>query len=155
VELTLGLVCDDARITEQGKLDVRGVFNDLFAPGFPAKQDRMVLVMGLEWDRGDDGRYTFRVDLEDPSGRPVLTLEGHTDVDRRTPDRPPARTRLVMPLEEVVFTRPGRYRFVLRMKGSQLPGPALHVIEADAAPEETSVPAVESAGPEPGEKKSP
>ena len=131
MELTTALVCDDARATEDGKLDVHGVFNDLFATGFPAKQERMVLVMGIEWDRTDQGRHTFRVDLEDPSGRPTLTLEGHTDVDRRTPDRPPARTRLIMPLEDVVFPRPGAYRFVLHMKGKQLPGPAVHVLVAE------------------------
>jgi hypothetical protein len=134
VELTMALVCDRARATEDGKLDVHGVFNDLFAPGFPAKQPRMMLVMGIEWDRADDGRYKFRVDLEDPSGRPTLTLEGHTDVDKRTPDRPPARTRLIMPLEEVVFPVPGAYRFMLRMKGKELRGPALHLFKAETAP---------------------
>jgi hypothetical protein len=134
VELTMALVCDRARATEDGKLDVHGVFNDLFATGFPAKQQRMMLVMGIEWDRSDDGRYKFRVDLEDPTGRPTLTLEGHTDVDKRTPDRPPARTRLIMPLEEVVFPVPGTYRFVLRMKGTQLQGPALHAFLKEAPP---------------------
>jgi hypothetical protein len=134
VELTMALVCDRARATEDGKLDVHGVFNDLFATGFPAKQQRMMLVMGIEWDRTDDGRYKFRVDLEDPTGRPTLTLEGHTDVDKRTPDRPPARTRLIMPLEEVVFPVPGTYRFVLRMKGTQLQGPALHAFLKEAPP---------------------
>jgi hypothetical protein len=134
VELIMALVCDRARATEDGKLDVHGVFNDLFATGFPAKQQRMMLVMGIEWDRSDDGRYKFRVDLEDPTGRPTLTLEGHTDVDKRTPDRPPARTRLIMPLEEVVFPVPGTYRFVLRMKGTQLQGPALHAFLKEAPP---------------------
>jgi hypothetical protein len=132
--MTMALVCDRARATEDGKLDVHGVFNDLFAPGFPAKQPRMMLVMGIEWDRTDDGRFKFRVDLEDPTGRPTITLEGTTDVDKRTPDRPPARTRLIMPLEEVVFPMPGEYRFMLRMKGTQLKGPALHVLLKEAAP---------------------
>jgi hypothetical protein len=134
VELTLALVCDRARATEDGKLDVQGVFNDLFAPGFPAKQNRMMLVMGIEWDRADDGRYKFRVDLEDPTGRPTITLEGHTDVDKRGPDRPPARTRLIMPLENIVFPIPGAYRFMLRVKGSQLQGPTLHLFQSEAPP---------------------
>jgi hypothetical protein len=130
----MAVVCDRARATEDGKLDLHGVFNDLFAPGFPAKQPRMMLVMGIEWDRTDDGRFKFRVDLEDPTGRPTLTLEGHTDVDARTPDRPPARTRLIMPLEEVIFPVPGAYRFKLRMKGKELLGPALHLFVAETAP---------------------
>lgn len=130
MELILALVCDDARATPEGKLDVQGVFHDLFAPGFPARQDRMVLVLVLEWDRGEAGRYDFRVDLLDPAGRPSVTVEGHTDVDARSPDRPPARTRLVMPLEQVVFPRPGRYAFAVTVRGRRLPGPVLHLLEA-------------------------
>lgn len=135
MELLLGLVCDDARTTPEGKLDVEGVFNDLYAPGFPAKQDRMVLVLAVEWDREDEGRFQFRVDLVGPPDKPSLTVDGHTDVDRRPPDRPPARTRLVMPLEEVVFPEPGRYRFQVRMKGQTFQGPSLHLVERDEPPE--------------------
>ena len=130
MELFVGLVCNGASLSPEGKLDVQGAFNDLFAHGFPAKQERMTLVLGMEWDREDDGRYQFRVDLEDPSGRPILTLDGHTDVDRRPADRPPPRTRLIMPLQNVIFPQPGRYRFMVRLKGTQLAGPALHLLEA-------------------------
>ncbi len=140
----MALVCEDARTTPDGKLDIHGIFNDLFAPGFPARQARMVLVMGIEWDRKDDGRYQFLVDVEDPTGRPILTLDGHTDVDRRAPERPPARTRLIMPLEQVVFPQPGAYRLVLRMKGTRLEGPALHVLLADDASE--AQPGTDAAG---------
>lgn len=128
MELTLALVCDDARTTTDGKLDVHGVFNDLFAPGFPARRDKMVLVVGIEWEREDSGRFQFKVDLVDPSGRPTLTLDGQTDVDQRPPHRPPARTRLIMPLENVVFVAPGSYRFTIRVKGKELAGPVLHVL---------------------------
>lgn len=134
MELLLGLVCDDARTTDEGKLDVQGIFNDLFAPGFPAKQERMVLVLAIEWDRRDQGRFQFRVDLKGPDGRPSLTVDGHTEVDRRPPERPPARTRLVMPLEDVIFPEPGKYRFEVRMKGETFPGPALHLVEQETAP---------------------
>ncbi|NIP56489.1 MAG: hypothetical protein GWM92_00145 [Gemmatimonadetes bacterium] len=135
MELLLGLVCDDARTTPEGKLDIEGVFNDLYAPGFPAKQDRMVLVLAVEWDREDQGRYNFRVDLQGPDDRPSLTVDGHTDVDRRPPERPPPRTRLVMPLEDVVFPAPGRYRFQVRMKGRTLEGPSLNLVETEGAPD--------------------
>ncbi len=131
MELILGLVCDDAFVTDDGKLDVHGIFNDLYAPGFPARQDRMVLVMAVEWDREDQGRFQFRVDLEGPDGRPSLTVDGQTEVDPRPEDRPPPRTRLVLPLEDVVFPVPGRYRFAVRLKGRTHPGPSLHLVHRD------------------------
>ena len=134
MQLLLALVCDDARLNPEGKLDVHGVFNDLYAPGFPARQDHMVLALVVEWDREDEGRHRFRVDLADPSGKPTLTVEGYTDVDRRPDDRPPPRTRLLMPLEEVVFPQPGEYTFRIRVKGRELCGPSLYLVEADEAP---------------------
>ncbi|TVR64945.1 MAG: hypothetical protein EA422_05235 [Gemmatimonadales bacterium] len=113
-------------------MDIHGIFNDLIAPGFPAKQERMVLVTTISWDRTDQGRNKFKVDLVGPDGRPSLTVDGHTDVDPRPAHRPPPRTRLVLPLEEVVFPRPGEYRFEIRVKGKRLPGPSLFVMEAES-----------------------
>ncbi|HSG08101.1 MAG TPA: hypothetical protein VLA36_07080 [Longimicrobiales bacterium] len=134
MQLLLALVCDEAGLNPEGKLDVHGVFNDLYAPGFPAKQDRMVLALVVEWDREDQGRFRFRVDLEDDTGKPTLSVEGYSDVDARPADRPPPRTRLVMPLEEVVFPRPGAYTFRLSMKGQTLQGPSIYLVEASEAP---------------------
>ena len=105
MQLQLALICDHAEQTADGKLDVRGVFNDLAAPGFPAKHD-MVLVMNVEWSRDDIGHYDFDVNLTGPSGQSTMTIQGHSEVDRREPDRPPARTQIVMPLREVVFPEP-------------------------------------------------
>ena len=136
MELYLSLACDSAKQASSGtKVDVQGAFNDLFAPGFPAVQSRMVIVAGLEWDRSDDGNFRFRVDLLDPSDKPCLTVEGETRVDPRAPDRPPARTCLIMPVENVVFPVPGRYRFSVRAKGRVIKGTALHLLhDPDTAP---------------------
>ncbi len=136
MELYLSLVCDSARQAESGtRIDVQGAFNDLFAPGFPAVQGRMVIVAGIEWDRTDEGSHRFRVDLLDPSKKPCLTVEGETQVDPRAPDRPPARTCLIMPVENVVFPVPGKYRFSVRAKGRVFKGSALQLfLDPNAAP---------------------
>ena len=135
MELQLALVCDHAKTTDDGKLDVHGIFNDLYAPAFPALQDHMVLVLALEWSRSDSGRYRFRVELTDPDGKPTLSVEGHTDVDSRPEDRPPARTRLMLPLEKVVFPKPGAYKFKVQLKGKWHEGPSLHLMQGAAPPD--------------------
>ncbi len=124
-------LCDRAAASPEGKLDIHGAFHDLYAPGFPARQERMVLVLVLEWDRTDSGHYTFRVDVTGPRGRRVLTVEGRSEVAPRPGDRPPPRTRLVMPLEDVVFPERGRYDFRVTAKGRKLKGPVLYLIEAE------------------------
>ncbi len=121
-------ICDHAAASSGGKLDIRGIFHDLYAPGFPARQEQMTLVLVLEWDRRDSGRYNFRVDVRGPAGKPALTVEGHSEVAPRPADRPPPRTRLVMPLKNIVFPEPGRYDFRITAKGRALRGPVLYLI---------------------------
>ncbi|HEX9886698.1 MAG TPA: hypothetical protein VGA70_09425, partial [Longimicrobiales bacterium] len=119
-ELVLAFVCQEAGPDAEGRLDARGIYHDLFAPGFPARQERMVLVALLEWDRADHGRFQFRMDLVGEDGKEAVTLNGHTDVDARRADQPPARTQLIMPLDNVVFREPGAFRLRVRVKGRDL-----------------------------------
>jgi hypothetical protein len=113
MELKLAVTCDDARQRPDGKIDVQGLFNELSAPGFPAMQERMTAIFIVEWSDEEAGEQAIRADLVDASGQRVLTIQGHTQVTERGPDRAPPQTRLVMPLERVVFPAPGRYTFQL------------------------------------------
>lgn len=129
MQLTLSLACDAATLRPDGKLDIVGVFNELNAPGFPAAQDRMTVVFVMEWERDVEGSVPFRADLVDDAGQKMLTIQGHTDVHASRNGAPPATTRLVMPLERVVFPHPGRYRFVLTARGHRAEGIRLHLVE--------------------------
>ena len=137
MHLRFSAICEDARPTPDGKVDVHGVYHDLSAPGFPAQQDRLVLVLVIEWDRADAGRYLFKADLEDDEGEISLTVEGETEVHRPPPDQPPARSQLVMPLEGVVFPHAGQYTFRLKVKGQVLDGPGIFLMEVAADPAQT------------------
>lgn len=133
--LRLSAVCEAARERPDGRLDLAGVFNELSAPGFPAMQDRMTAVFIIEWEPDDAGRLPLRADLIDEAGRKVLTIQGHTDVEARGAGRAPAQTRLVMPLERVIFREPGRYRFELLAGGHSVEACSFHVGEAPAEPD--------------------
>lgn len=111
--LRLAAVCEGAHERPDGRLDLTGIFNDLSAPGFPAMQERMTVVFVVEWEADEEGELPLRADMIDESGRKLLTIQGHTQVEARSTDRSPPQTRLVMPLENVVFPRAGRYRFEL------------------------------------------
>jgi hypothetical protein len=128
VELS-AFICGDARIAHDGRLDLVGVFNELYAPGFPARHARLVLAAVLVWDAAERGAIEFRVDLEDPGGASVFTVEGRTDVTGRGERGPPPKTQLVLPLHDVMFPSAGRYRFVLRYAGQRVYGPTLYVCE--------------------------
>jgi hypothetical protein len=117
MNLVLALLCDEVRERTDGKLDVLGVFSELSAPGFPAIQQRMTAVFVLEWNRDEAGTQAFRADLVEDSGRRILTIEGETTVATHSEGRPPPRTRIAMPLENVVFPSAGAYHFELVAAG--------------------------------------
>lgn len=127
MKLILSAACDEARARPDGRLDLIGVFDELHAPGFPAAQDRMTVVFVMQWSASERGRHEFHADLIDEDERKVLTIEGHTDVADGPDPLSRPRTRLVMPLERVVFPRPGEYRFVLHVADTIIPALTLFV----------------------------
>lgn len=129
--LRLSAVCEAARERPDGRLDLVGVFNELSAPGFPAMQEHMTAVFVVEWDEDEAGRQPLRADMVDASGRKLLTIQGHTDVDSRGSERAPSQTRLLMPLEKVIFPKPGRYRFELLAGGHSVEACSFFVGEVE------------------------
>ena len=123
------LHCEHAEARQDGRLDVHGVFHQLYAPGFPAKQDRMVLALAIEWDTEGAGRREFRLDLNDPNENPCLTISGHTDVGDRAKAEAPPQTRLILPMEDVVFPLAGTYLFQLTVGEDKQPVAPLHLVE--------------------------
>ncbi len=124
------LFCNHAETGADGRLTIHGVYNELYAPDFPARQDRIVLVGILEWDRTVSGRQPFRFDLKGPDGSVVITVDGHTEVRIASENQPPAKTHFVFPLENLVFTEPGEYFTYVEIGGKTWQGPSLYVAKA-------------------------
>ena len=94
--------CEHAQTNPNGKLDLHGIYNELHASAFPARQDHLILAGIVEWNRDDRGKLPFKIDLMDPDGSEIFTIDGHTEVDARPPTRPPAKTHLILPLENLI-----------------------------------------------------
>lgn len=129
MKVLYALLCEDASMRPDGRVDLHGVFHHLFAPGFPAQQDRMTLVAVLEWSAEEAGRVNFKIDVLDPASSPVGTINGHTEVGTPRPMEPPQQTRLVMALDNVVFPVEGTYHFELSVGDRRERIALLHLIE--------------------------
>lgn len=136
MKLVLSVFCEAAMERPDGKLDVRGVFHELSAPGFPARQDRMTAVFVVEWAPEEAGRQPLRADLVDTDGTRVLTIQGHTEVSAGREGMPLPQTRLIMPMEGVIFPHAGRFTFELVAGGGTVPACTVHLVqrEPDADP---------------------
>ncbi len=111
-------------------MDIHGVFNELLAADFPARQDRMVLAGVIEWQREIQGQVPFKMDLMDPGGMSIFTIEGHTDFEPQPATRAPAKTEFVLPLTNVMFPAPGRYQMRIDINGEELSGPSIHLMRS-------------------------
>lgn len=134
MNLRLAVFCDEARERPDGRLDLAGIFDELAAPGFPAMQERMTVALVLEWAPDEQGRQPLRADLVDDQGTRVLTIQGHTDVAMHADQRRPARTRLILPLERVIFPHDGPYHLDLIAAGDTTRACSLHVMEHAGEP---------------------
>ena len=124
------LFCTDAGAEPDGKLGIHGIFNELLAPDFPARQDKMILVGIIEWQRDLEGRIPFTVNLNDPDDLSIFSIEGHTDVETRPASKAPAKTQLILPLKKVMFPVPGHYRVQININGTELAGPSMHLMRS-------------------------
>jgi hypothetical protein len=129
LRLLYAVNCEQADARADGRLDIHGIFHQLYAPGFPAKQDRMVLALAVEWEEENPGPRTFKIDLVDPSGSPALTISGETEIVPRNDGEAPPRTLIVLPMEEVIFPAAGTYFYELEVDGRITRSTPLHLIE--------------------------
>lgn len=124
--------CEHAATGPDGKLNIEGIYNELYAADFPAMQDTLELAGMLEWRRDTEGVQPFTIHLLDPGDKPMFTIKGQTEVDARIEGRAPAKTHLIFPLENLVFVKPGRYRVVMKFNDGELAGPSLHLLRSSS-----------------------
>ncbi|HSU16275.1 DUF6941 family protein [Longimicrobium sp.] len=132
MKILYALLCESAQERPDGRLDVHGVFHQLYAPGFPAQQERMTFAVALEWEAHERGRIEFSIELVDPARSPVLSITGHTEVAEQQPMQGPPQTRVVMPLDNVVFPAEGTYAFELVVDGERQRLTPLHLLKDTA-----------------------
>lgn len=131
MKVLYSLIAEDARLRHDGRMDVHGIFHELYAPGFPARQDRLTLVTTIEWDATERGDIDFSVNLLDPDGSPVLTINAQTQVEDRYAVHRPARTQMAIPMDAVVFPRSGAYVFELTVGEARQALAPIYLIEED------------------------
>jgi hypothetical protein len=113
MRLILLLAADYANITRDAKLNVMGVFNEIRAAAFPARQSSMHLVVKLGAELGEDGQTRqLTVKLRDADGATVMSLTGPVEIPKGEQGVRP-EVNAILELKDIVFPRPGSYQFVV------------------------------------------
>ena len=129
MKVLYSVIAEDAQLRHDGRMDVHGIFHELYAPGFPAKQDRLTLVTTIEWDATERGAIDFTVNLLDPQRAPALTINAQTQVEDQYAVHRPARTQMAIPIDGLVFPIAGSYEFQLTVGEHTEPLTPIYLIE--------------------------
>jgi hypothetical protein len=126
----MALIADEANISQEGKLNVLGVFDRIAAPTYPMVHPKMVFVFRIEAGYGDGGRAVpVRVRLIDADGEALFEAGGEIVAPEVEPGDF-ATAHQLFNLLGVRFPQPGMYKFVINL--------------GDLAPHETPVAAVQA-----------
>ncbi|HJQ85319.1 MAG TPA: hypothetical protein VKA21_14635 [Candidatus Binatia bacterium] len=114
----LAVLADGANVSREGKLNLLGIFDTIFARTFPTTHPQMQLVLRFEADPAESGSArTVEVQLVAPDGRVVLRLPGSMTVPARgTAER--VRMDQVLTLNGVQLEAAGRHRFQVLVDGA-------------------------------------
>jgi hypothetical protein len=117
MELTLALLADYANMTREGKLNLMGIFNRVFAPSFPAHHLEMRLVMKFSAPPGETGtKKNVVVKLLNADGKLVLQTAGDVTIPEESSS---VTFELVhiLDLRLTPFEKPGQYAFHILVNG--------------------------------------
>jgi hypothetical protein len=77
VDVSLAVLADYANVSREGKLNIMGIFDRVFARQLPGQFPPMQLVVRLEARFAELGRnHTMQVQLRDPDGEVVFDIGG-------------------------------------------------------------------------------
>ena len=128
MDVNLALVADYANVSQDGKLNIMGIFQEVNPPFLPFQLPQMYLVISFEAGPAEfDSVKNIRVALLDNDGNELLALVGQVQVPR--PPRPGRRAFInqVVGLNGVRFVRPGDYEFSILIGGETRGTTPVHV----------------------------
>ena len=134
--IPMALLADEANVSQEGKLNVLGVFDRLAAPTFPTVHPKMVFVFRIQSEYMDTGRsFAVRLRLMDEDGQ-VLFEAGGDLVPPAVAPGDFASANQIFTLVGITLPRAGHYKFVLNVGDLPPHETPLVLLEAPWAPPE-------------------
>jgi hypothetical protein len=80
MQISFALFADAANLSQEGKLNVLGVFGAVQVAALPAVHPRAHLVVGLRGGRGDAGAHQVTLQWRNPAGTELWSTAGNLDI---------------------------------------------------------------------------
>ena len=118
MEKQLALIADSANISVEGKLNILGEFDTVFATSEPVTHPALWFIAKLSFGSADAGKHNFLLRLVDDDGNTILApLTGVLEIQAPgvgfSGDR--ASLPVIIGAQNITLPRFGRYTFELRV----------------------------------------
>lgn len=111
----MAILADEANVSQEGKLNVLGIFDRIAAAGFPTVHPKMVFVFRVQAEFGDSGQlFPVHVRLMDEDGETLFEATGELGAPRVGPGEFLSSNQ-VFALVGTRFPRAGSYKFVVNV----------------------------------------
>jgi hypothetical protein len=120
MQLRIAALADYTNITDNGKLNILGIFSQIHAERVPATHAQMQLVLQFAFEPFESGDKTIRIALQDADAQELLSMEGTIQLAQpHSPD--PIVVNQIVVLQNVTFPNFGSYEFVIQVDGETIP----------------------------------
>lgn len=126
MHLSFAVFADAANLSQEGKLNVLGVFDALQVGGFPAVHPRATLVVRLKGGREDAGSHSVRMQWINPRGQELWQSTGQIDIGIPPNEVVDLDLPLIAQID-LPLDGPGRYQMTVSVDDVVTTQLALHV----------------------------
>ena len=116
----LAALCDAANMSANGKLNILGEFDTLFARQVPAVHPCLVFVAKLKTGERDVGAHTFHLRVVDDDMNLVTSLDGQFDVRGQPVPGIESGFPVILQITNAAFGAYGSYMFELRVDNTKM-----------------------------------
>jgi hypothetical protein len=132
MKLEIFALCD-AATDQNGKLNILGAFDTIFAPQLPLVYQNCAVAAKMRWDKTEEGRKQIRISFSDPDGRAVIpALDAPIEV--RVPDNAhditTSATNFVVTIQQIKLERAGEHEIDLFLDGELQGSLPLYIVPA-------------------------
>ena len=121
MNIDLALLADAATLDASGKLNLLGVFDRIQTVSFPARHDRIALVLRFQGTMSEAGVHQLDIQLITPEQEQLLSISGElTFAPGPAEFGGGIRVPHLINLNGVVFPGPGRYVFDVSLDGEHV-----------------------------------
>ena len=120
MEVTLAVACDYANLSQDGKLNILGVFNEINAPVLPFNIPQMYIVVSTAAEPSEQGReFPFELLLWGEDGNEILAIQQSLQFPPAPAPGGRVSNNQIIGLAGIPFPTAGDYSFIIRIGGEQ------------------------------------